>query len=55
MHCLEVIVKRNAEAAGREAGHADNDSRQRGDCPPNPYTIEWDAWWAAYQRGRKEG
>ncbi len=25
MHCLEVIVKRNAEAAGREAAHAAND------------------------------
>jgi len=25
MHCLEIIVKKNAEAAGRAAAHAVND------------------------------
>lgn len=25
MHCLEVIILRNAQAAGRELGHAVND------------------------------
>jgi hypothetical protein len=27
MHCLEVIVKRNNEAAGRELGHKVNDAK----------------------------
>lgn len=26
MHALEIIIRRNAEAAGREAGHAVNDN-----------------------------
>jgi hypothetical protein len=29
MYGLDVIISRNAQAAGREAGHADNDDNDR--------------------------
>ena len=33
MHSLEVIIKRNAEAAGRELGHAVNDGEPSSSLP----------------------
>jgi hypothetical protein len=57
VHSLDVIVKRNLEAAGREAGHAESD----GDAAranaifatANTYD-EWMAMYAGYVRGRGE-
>ncbi len=61
MHALEVIIARNARAAGREAGHADNDGDEaRGDrivqaVRAEASEPEWTAFVAGYLAGRKEG
>jgi len=61
MHCLEVIVKRNAEAAGRAAGHAHNDENADLVSKINRAEIERDsdaeskAWIRGYRAGRQEG
>lgn len=56
MHSLEVIIKRNAEAAGRELAHQVNDGK--------PVTIVDEsagvfallkAFFHGYNKGREEG
>ena len=59
MHCLEVIVKRNARAAGRELAHADHDGKHSPDATLNlcraPYSSpEWEAFWAGYSDGQRD-
>jgi hypothetical protein len=57
MHSLDVIVKRNLEAAGREAGHAVNDGdRALADAifATAATYDEWVAMYAGYVRGRGE-
>ena len=64
MHGLDIIIRRNAEAAGREAAHADNDGNdelaskihntvceETGD----PDSPEWTAFGRGYLGGRNEG
>jgi hypothetical protein len=62
MHALEIIVKRNQEAAGRECGHAvnDNDHEQASrildaETAANPGHITSPEFLAGYLRGREEG
>ncbi len=64
MHCLEVIVKRNAEAAGREAAHAANDgdadlhvaiNRADEALAGENVAPNWPAYFAGFYRGRQEG
>jgi hypothetical protein len=56
MHCLEVIIKRNDEAAGREAGHAKNDDAYGAPCcDAIVKRDESPAFIAAYLAARKEG
>ncbi len=62
MHCLEVIVKRNDEAAGREAAHAVNDGAHAADVfaplldyAVNPGSSKAAAFKRGYLRGREEG
>ena len=66
MHCLEVIIARNAQAAGREAGHADNDSDDRlasaihavADeivMDPESNDLTYTDFTTGFLRGRKEG
>lgn len=65
MHSLEVIVRRNAHAAGREEGHARNDGEHArahrilaegiygiGEYVGTPGAKAYDA---AYTRARQEG
>ena len=70
MHCLEVIIARNAQAAGREAGHADTDGDDRLASAIHDAAVENDEikgmnfthdneividFVTGYLRGRKEG
>lgn len=59
MHGLDIIIRRNAEAAGREAGHAANDVGVTDALIDNKFyeVSERDlpAWWRGYVRGRQEG
>lgn len=55
MHCLEVIERRNAEAAGRECGEAINagdyakaDKIQRAQDTDIKSKAQWKAYSAAY-------
>ena len=59
MHCLEVIIKRNAQAAGRELGHAVNDEddvlARRIKLANLLYAIVYRrAYFHGYNRGREE-
>ena len=58
MHSLEVIIKRNAEAAGRELGHAVNDQddalARRIDFANRVYAILYRPYFHGYNRGREE-
>ena len=71
MHCLEVIIARNAQAAGREAGHADTDGDDRlasainaaasalvmesASDVPDSNDLTWTNFVTGYLSGRKEG
>lgn len=63
MHSLEVIVAKNLRAAGREAGHADNDWNDREcskivtDVHNDPTLSEADvkAFNTGYLAGKREG
>lgn len=64
MHCLEVIVKRNAEAAGREAAHAANDGDADLHIAINhadealadeAVAPDWHGYFRGFYRGRQEG
>ena len=63
MHCLEVIIERNLEAAGREAGHAYRDGDRatqrriynaRDVDAKAPWGWKWAAYWRGYTRGLGE-
>ena len=59
MHCLEVIIKRNAEAAGREAAHARNDGNWKKSHDIDMVSLaedksgEQEAYGRGYRRGRQ--
>jgi hypothetical protein len=61
MHCLEVIIAKNDQAAGREMGHADNDDKDREASEIQSAQHEQDGhtdninFIAGYLRGRSEG
>lgn len=61
MHSLEVIIARNDRAAGREAGHADNDWNDRLASEIQAAQHEQDKdtdnaeFITGYLRGRQEG
>lgn len=58
MHCLEVIIAKNAKAAGREAAHADNDDKDQlateiHNADSKPAAADW--FITGYLDGRKDG
>jgi hypothetical protein len=61
MHGLDVIIRKNAEAAGREAAHALKDGNRDLAQRINAADIVLDskeactAWLVGYRRGRQEG
>jgi hypothetical protein len=57
MHSLDVIVRRNDEAAGREAGHAAMDAEARGEysAPATTAPYRADGVTAAFSRGFLRG
>jgi hypothetical protein len=61
MHSLDVIIARNDQAAGREAGHADNDDKDRLASEIQAAQHEQDKdtdnlnFITGYLRGRSEG
>lgn len=61
MHSLEIIIIRNAEAAGREYAHQERDGRPAmspiapEDIAPETAHITAKAWIRGYDRGRQEG
>jgi len=63
MHSLEVIISKNAKAAGREAGHAVNDGDHETAKKIAAAALEDEivlvnyskTFLAGYWRGRKEG
>lgn len=55
MHALEVIIRRNEEAAGREAAHADNNGKYEKATAILAATEVDDAFVEGYTRGRAEG
>jgi len=61
MHSLDVVITKNAEAAGREAGHAHNDdsiallNRIYSADIARDSDAEAKAWVRGYRRGRQEG
>ena len=61
MHGLDIIIRRNAEAAGREAGHAFNDGRLKQylaieqAAEEHGNRVNDAAFSRGYVRGRKDG
>ena len=65
MHSLDTIKARNAQAAGREAAHADSDWNDRESAEIHAAMLEecggdtdsplWKAFIAGYLRGKQEG
>jgi hypothetical protein len=57
MHSLEIIVRRNAEAAGRELAHADRDMNQTMSefNHQDSTSAEYEAFSRGYKRGEQEG
>lgn len=62
MHALEVLIRRDLRAAGRECGHAERDqdeaTRRAIIAAARPTQLatfpEWDAWSEGYLRGLAE-